>query len=628
MPGSHERVTLASRPAWAVLLAIAVGGAYAILHSLTELAKAPPPGSFFLLGALTMVTGFAKFRMPGGRFSFSVSDTFTMTAAVLFGPAAGTALVAFDAFAMSLRLTEGQRTARRIVYNATAPALAMWIAARVFVALSANAHRVFPGLAGTLLLPLLVYAALYYLLNTGFIAVAVALELQERLVRVWRVHFAKVWFTYLPGASAAGLVRLVAGDGDASATILLVVPLVVVLYAAGHDAVERLRERREYVEELDLYATALRSTADAVMLTDPDGCVTFMNTAAERLNGCTTSEARGRADVDVFRLTHPVTGEPCRDPAAGEPAVLSEFMLTRPDGTVCAIEERHAPIRGEYGEFRGLVWTFRDVSDRKAVEARRERLLAMEREAHATALTANRMKDEFLATVSHELRTPATSVLGWARLLIDGRMDAQASKKALAALERSARAQATMLNDLVDTSRMVRGTLHLDVRRIDVMAPLREAIDTLEPALQAKGLRVAIAVKDALPIIDADPDRLRQVFWNLLANAIKFTPAAGQVDISVRVDNEELAIDFSDTGQGIDAAFLPFVFDKFRQGDGSPTRAHGGLGLGLSIVRFVVESHGGTVDAWSKGTGHGACFTVRLPVVIRRRSSDPIDLAS
>jgi len=238
------------------------------------------------------------------------------------------------------------------------------------------------------------------------------------------------------------------------------------------------------------------------------------------------------------------------------------------------------------------------------------------------------MKDEFLATVSHELRTPATSVLGWARLLIDGRMDAQASKKALAALERSARAQATMLNDLVDTSRMVRGTLHLDVRRIDVMAPLREAIDTLEPALQAKGLRVAIAVKDALPIIDADPDRLRQVFWNLLANAIKFTPAAGQVDISVRVDNEELAIDFSDTGQGIDAAFLPFVFDKFRQGDGSPTRAHGGLGLGLSIVRFVVESHGGTVDAWSKGTGHGACFTVRLPVVIRRRSSDPIDLAS
>jgi PAS domain S-box-containing protein len=628
MPGDQERVTLASRPARVVLLAIAVGGASAILLSLMELAKAPPPGSFFLLGALTMVTGFAKFRMPGGRFSFSVSDTFTMTAAVLFGPAAGTALVAFDAFAMSLRLTEGQRTARRIVYNATAPALAMWIAAHGFVSLSVNAQRVIPGLAGTLLVPLLVYAALYYVLNTGFIALAVALELQERLGHVWREHFAKVWFTYLPGVSAAGLVRLVAGDGDASATILLVVPLVVVLYAAGHGAVERLRERREYVWELDLYATALRSTADAVMLTDPDGCVTFMNTAAERLNGCTIVEARGRAAADVFRLSDPVAGEPCRNPAAGVPGVLSEFMLTRPDGTVCAIEEIHAPIRREDGEFRGLVWTFRDVGDRKAVEARRELLLAMEREAHATAVTANRMKDEFLATVSHELRTPATSVLGWARLLSEGRMDAPASKKALAALERSARAQATMLNDLVDTSRMVRGTLQLDVRRIDVMSPLREAIETLEPVLQAKALCVAVAVTDALPIIDADPDRLRQVFWNLLANAIKFTPTAGRVDISVRVENEELAIEFSDNGQGIDAAFLPFVFDKFRQGDGSPTRAHGGLGLGLAIVRFVVESHGGTVDAWSQGTGHGARFTVRLPVVVRRRVSDPIDLAS
>jgi signal transduction histidine kinase len=139
---------------------------------------------------------------------------------------------------------------------------------------------------------------------------------------------------------------------------------------------------------------------------------------------------------------------------------------------------------------------------------------------------------------------------------------------------------------------------------------------------------VATKVQDSLPFIDADPDRLRQVFWNLLANAIKFCPASGRVDISARQDKEELVIEFSDNGQGIDPAFLPFVFDKFRQGDGSATRSHGGLGLGLAIVRFVVESHGGTVGAWSAGAGKGARFTVRLPIVMRRRASDRIDLAS
>jgi PAS domain S-box-containing protein len=628
MPGLHERVNLAARPVRAVLLAIAIGGAGAIVQSLAELATTPLPRSFLLLAALSVVTGFAKFRLPWGRFSFSVSDTFTMTASVLFGPAAGTALVAFDAFAMSLRLTPDQRTARRIVYNTTAPALAMWIAAHVFVAISMGAGRVIPGAPGILLIPLMVFAAVYFVLNTGFIAVAVAAELQERLAHVWRVHFAKLWFTYLLGASTAGLVRLVAGAGDASATILLVLPLVVVLYAAAHGAVERLRERREHLMERDLYATALSSTADAVMLTNLDGRVTFMNTAAERLTGRTSTEGRGRADADVFRVSDPATGELYPDPAGREPAVLTEFILTRPDGTACVIEEMHAPIRGEDGEFRGLVWTFRDVRERKAAEAQRELLLAMEQEAHAAALVANRMKDEFLAVVSHELRTPATSILGWARLLGDSRMDAQASKKALAALERSARAQATMLNDLVDISRMVGGTLRLDVRRTDVMTPLREAIETLEPAVQAKKLSVAMTVQGSFPTIDADPDRLRQVFWNLLANAIKFCPTAGRVDISARLENEELVIEFCDNGQGIDPAFLPFVFDKFRQGDQSATRAHGGLGLGLAIVRFVVESHGGTVAACSSGAGQGARFTVRLPVVMRRRASDRIDLAS
>src|SRR3954466_9331937 len=614
---------------FAMMAIIAAGGAVAVLSAGASLAigRALPP-AVFLLAGLTLVTGFAKLRMPGTTASFSVSEIFTMTAAVLFGPAPATLLVAADAAAMSLRLSPAQRTGRRIVYNATASALAIWIATHVFQAATAAAGGL-AGPAAAVVAPLTGFAIVYFVLNTGFIALAVSRERGQAVSRVWWTHFAKLWFTFVAGASAAGFVRLVAASGEPPVrTIVLVVPLVALVYAAAYGLVERLRERREHVAERDLYATALRSTADAVMLTSPDRRVTYMNPAAERLTGCTSADANGRADVDVFRVSDPVTRERNIDPAAGQPAAIAGFILARPDGSESPIEEMHAPIRGENGEFRGLVWTFRDVRDRKAVEAQRELLLAMEQEAHAAAIATNRMKDEFLAAVSHELRTPATSILGWARLLRDGRLDADATQKALAALERSARAQAAVLDDLVDTSRMVQGTLRLDVRRTELMTPLREALETLEPAFQAKKLRVNLSVHAVVPPIDADPDRLRQVFWNLLGNAIKFTQPAGHIDIAVWRENDDLRIEFTDNGQGIEPAFLPYVFDKFRQADGSSTRPHGGLGLGLAIVRYVVESHGGTVEASSDGLGRGARFTVRLPVSMRRRETDRIDVAS
>jgi len=362
-----------------------------------------------------------------------------------------------------------------------------------------------------------------------------------------------------------------------------------------------------------------------VLLTDPDRRVTFMNPAAERLTGWSDEAARGRADIDVFRVCDPATREPKLDAAAREGAVIADYILIRPDGTECAIEEMHAPIRDDSGQLRGLVWTFRDIAERKAIEAKREALLLMEQEAHGAAVTANRMKDEFLAAVSHELRTPATSILGWARLLRGGRLDEQGVKKALDALERSAHAQATVLNDLVDTSRIVRGALRLELRRTAVMTPLGEAIETLEPAIKAKELRLGVTVENALPTIDADPDRLRQVFWNLVSNAIKFTPAGGRIDVSARHEDNHVVVDVRDNGQGIDSSFLPFVFDKFRQADGSYTRVHGGLGLGLTIVRYVVESHGGAVEASSEGVGRGARFTVRLPITPPGLQSDQID---
>ena len=621
-----RRAAAADRTLRMPLMAIAVAGAAAVVQSLPGLPRVVADRSFLLLVVLTVASGLANFRMLGARFTFSVSDSFTMTAAVLFGPAAATVLVAFDAFTMSLRLTRENRTASRLFYNATAPALAMWIAARAFDALAPVAFRARPTPGAQLVIPLMVFAALYFVLNSGFIAMAVAGEQHESLPHVWAAYFAKLWFTFFVGASVAGLLVLLAGVGSGnSMVIVLLLPVVIVLYAAAHGAVEQLRERREHLAERELFATALGSTADAVLLTDPDRRVTFMNPAAERLTGWSDEAARGRADIDVFRVCDPTTREPKLDAAAREGAVIADYILVRPDRTECAIEEMHAPIRDESGQLRGLVWTFRDIAERKAIEAKREALLLMEQEAHAAAVTANRMKDEFLAAVSHELRTPATSILGWARLLRGGRLDEQGVKKALDALERSAHAQATVLNDLVDTSRIVRGALRLELRRTAVMTPVGEAIETLEPAIKAKELRLGVTVENALPIIDADPDRLRQVFWNLLSNAIKFTPAGGRIDVSARHEDNHVVVDVRDNGQGIDSSFLPFVFDKFRQADGSYTRVHGGLGLGLTIVRYVVESHGGAVEASSEGVGRGARFTVRLPITPPGLQSDQID---
>jgi PAS domain S-box-containing protein len=618
--------TTADRTLRAPLMAVAVVGVAALVQSLPGLPRVVGDRSFLILVVLTIASSLADFRMLGAHFTFSVSDSFTMTAAVLFGPAPATVLAAFDAFAITLRLSPEDRAAGRVFYNTTAPALAMWIAAHAFDALAPAAFRAQPTLGAQLVIPLMVFAALYFLLYSGFIALAVAGERHESLPHVWATYFAKLWLTFFVGASLAGLVVLLAGIGSGnSMVIVLLVPVVIVLYAEAHGAVEQLRERREHLAERELFATALGSTADAVLLTDPGRRVTFMNPAAERLTGWSDADARGRADIEVFRVCDPATREPNLDAAARDGAVVADYILIRPDGTECAIEEMHAPIRDDSGQLRGLVWTFRDIAERKAMDAKREALLLMEQDARAAAVTANRMKDEFLAAVSHELRTPATSILGWARLLRGGRLDEQGVKKALDALERSAHAQATVLNDLVDTSRVVRGALRLELRQTAVMTPLGEAIETLEPAIKAKELRLGVTVQSTLPTIDADADRLRQVFWNLLSNAIKFTAVGGRIDVSARHADHEVVIEVSDNGQGIDPSFLPFVFEKFRQYDGSMTRVHGGLGLGLTIVRYVVESHGGAVEASSEGLGRGARFTVRLPITSPGLRPDQMD---
>jgi signal transduction histidine kinase/ActR/RegA family two-component response regulator len=268
-----------------------------------------------------------------------------------------------------------------------------------------------------------------------------------------------------------------------------------------------------------------------------------------------------------------------------------------------------------------------DVRNHLAIEAQaaeeRERLLVSEQSARSEAEAASRLKDEFLATVSHELRTPLTAVLGWLHILRGGELDSAAATHALEIIERNARSQNQLIEDLLDVSRIITGKLRLDVRHVDVAGIIEAAIEAVLPAAEAKEIRVQKVLDTAASSISGDPARLQQVVWNLLSNAIKFTPRGGRVHVRLQRVNSHIEISVSDSGEGIKKEFLPFVFDRFRQADGTSARRFGGLGLGLAIVRHLVELHGGTVQANSDGEGTGSVFTVRLPLLpVFQRETD------
>jgi PAS domain S-box-containing protein len=583
------------------------------------------------LAGLTLLTGWATLRMPVVAASFSVSDTFTISAALLFGPAAGAVTVMLDGLTMWFRLSSRSRTPLRLVFNMTAPTLAMWVSAHAFFAMSGTGPLASqPGAVREVLGPLALFATLYFLLNTGLVATAVAFERGTSVIPVWREHFSMLWLTYFGGASIAALVLLTMAARVAEAiTLALIAPLLMLLYATFKKGIDQIREKLEHVAQLSTYTAALRSTADGVLVTDSIGRITLMNPTAERLTGWTERDARGRSEGEVLRLqdAHPRHDGESASRGADEHDVR-EYKLIRADGTELSIEAGRATVRDEEQNAIGVIRTFRDVSQRAAIEAQREALLQSERRAREAADEANRMKDEFLAMLSHELRTPATAVLGWTRLLKTGRMDEAGARKALDALERSAQAQEAVLNDLLDMSRIVSGTLRLSMRKIDIVDCVRDAAATIEPALLAKNISLGLTADENVPLIDADPDRLRQVFWNVLVNAVKFSDDGGSIGVNIAAQDGYVRIDVVDSGSGIRAEVLPFIFEPFRQGDSSSTRAHAGLGLGLAIVRHVVDLHEGTVAAASEGEGHGARFTVRLPVARRQAMARPVQAVS
>jgi CheY-like chemotaxis protein len=252
------------------------------------------------------------------------------------------------------------------------------------------------------------------------------------------------------------------------------------------------------------------------------------------------------------------------------------------------------------------------------------RLLAAETRARGEAEAANRAKDEFLAVLSHELRTPLNAVYGWARMLRAGQIPADATERGLDAIVRNANAQVQLIDDLLDISRVITGKMRLDVRPVDLRTVIDAALDSVRPAADAKELRVQTVLDPRAGPITGDPDRLQQVVWNLLMNAVKFTPKGGRVQIHLQRVNSHVEIVVSDTGRGMSADVLPFIFDRFRQADSSSTRTHAGLGLGLALVKHFVELHGGAVTAHSPGEGMGATFVVTLPVAIAEIPAGPV----
>ena len=265
-----------------------------------------------------------------------------------------------------------------------------------------------------------------------------------------------------------------------------------------------------------------------------------------------------------------------------------------------------------------------DITDRKRAHVEREQLLAKEQAARAEAEAANRMKDEFLATLSHELRTPLNAMVGWTQLLRTRKFDEKTTVRALETIDRNTKSLAQLIEDVLDVSRIITGKLRLNVRPVELVPVIEAAIETVLPAAEAKNIRIESILDSSVGSVLGDANRLQQVVWNLLSNAVKFTPKGGRVEMRLEAINSRVQIRVSDTGQGINPDFLPYVFERFRQADSTTTRSYGGLGLGLAIVRHLVELHGGTVDAESPGLGLGATFIVNLPLrAVRVEVSEP-----
>jgi PAS domain S-box-containing protein len=309
----------------------------------------------------------------------------------------------------------------------------------------------------------------------------------------------------------------------------------------------------------------------------------------------------------------------------GQPIELEYRLRSARDGSYRWHAVRFLPQRDPEGIVTGWIGTATDIENFKRAQDAHADLAVKEREAREAAEAANRAKDEFLATLSHELRTPLNAMVGWTHMLRSRTLSADKEQKALETIERNARAQAELIEDILDVSRIIAGKLRIEIHPVDLPSIVEVAVDAVRPAAEAKGIVLERRTGELPERFSGDAVRLQQAIWNLLSNAIKFTPAGGRVELDVGADEKQVIVQVTDTGCGISPDFKPYVFDRFRQLDSSSKRTHGGLGIGLAIVRHIVELHGGSVTCESAGPDRGATFTLRLPV--RTEESAPIAVA-
>jgi PAS domain S-box-containing protein len=394
---------------------------------------------------------------------------------------------------------------------------------------------------------------------------------------------------------------------------------VVALHTELEANADKLRQAEDRLRLL------LDSVQDyAICMLTPQGEIASWNAGAERLFGYASDEIIGRSFTCFYGPAERDLDVPAEHLRSAEERgrFAGECFRVRRGGAAFDAHVIITPVRrGRERELQGFSLVVRDITERKRLEddlrRRAEELSA-----------ANRAKEDFLATLSHELRTPLNAMLGWTRLLRMGKLDGAAMSRALETIERNAHIQEQLIADILDVSRIVTGKLRLELRPLELAPVVEAALDAVRPTAAAKGVQLEADTNFHGTVL-GDPDRLQQVVWNLAANAIKFTPAGGRVALTISRIGPGAVIRVSDTGEGIATELLPLIFDRFTQGDGSVTRSHGGLGLGLSIVRHIVELHGGRVEAASEGRGCGASFSVHLPVrAIQQPTDDSADSAA
>ena len=375
----------------------------------------------------------------------------------------------------------------------------------------------------------------------------------------------------------------------------------------------------------DLYREIFAHSKEAIAIIDPDGFYLQQNGAHFTLLGYADDDLDGKTPAICL-------GEKAFQEILGQLESSGEYsgetVCRTKDGEERNIELSIFTMRSGLGEPLCYVSIKRDVTARKRTQEKLAQLLVRERTARADAEKANRLKDEFLATLSHELRTPLNAVIGWSRIIKAGRLDTESWAHAIEVIERNAWAQKQIIEDILDVSRVITGKLQLHLGPVDLISVVNAALDAVRPALDAKDIRIETQYEEGLRIIAGDFDRLQQVVWNLLSNASKFTPAGGVVGVRVFENNGYVELEVSDTGPGVAPEFLPHVFERFRQADGSTTRTHGGLGLGLAIVRHLVELHGGLIGVRNVPDDNGAVFTVKLPLPSTALSLEHVPVAT